>query len=200
MDLEHHKVWAPNKNEPKTSILLPFAPPPQMPTDELSYKVSQHRKRPVRVLRMAALRTLCSVQASEIHPISPTPGRPRFPVPHHQASPAVFMSVVESVGTTRRGTAGLGERAGELGSQEPRSSKEKFSCKSNVAVDSNRGDWVSGRVGSTRLSQQHGGREASVFLPALPRGTGTLLGHLNGSSGKGGFESTTGSPVTTTLL
>lgn len=80
-----------------------------------------------------------------------------------QFSPAVFISVVESVGTTLRGTAGLGERAGELGSHELRSSKENFSCKSNVAVDSNRGDWVSGHLGSTGLSQQHGG-QGSTFL------------------------------------
>lgn len=55
-----------------------------------------------------------------------------------ESSPAVFMSVVESVGTTLKGTAGLGERAGELGSHELRSSKENVSCKSHVAVDSNR--------------------------------------------------------------
>lgn len=67
------------------------------------------------------------------------------------------------MGTTLRGTAGLGERAGELGSHELRSSKENFSCKSNVAVDSNRGDWVSGHLGSTGLSQPHGG-QGSTFL------------------------------------
>ena len=78
------------------------------------------------------------------------------------------MSVVASVGTTRRGTAGLGERAGELGSHELRSSKENFSCKSNVAVDSNRGDWVSGHLGSRRLSQQVGGRLHHSFL-TLPQ-------------------------------
>ena len=49
------------------------------------------------------------------------------------------MSVVESVGTTLRGTAGLGERAGELGSHELRSSKEKFPCKSNMVLDPGRG-------------------------------------------------------------
>lgn len=80
---------------------------------------------------------------------------PRMSTASARFSPAVFISVVESVGTTLRGTAGLGERAGELGSHELRSSKENFSCKSNVAVDSNRGDRVSGRLGSTRVKAKN---------------------------------------------
>lgn len=85
-----------------------------------------------------------------------------------ECSPTVFISMVESVGTTLRGTAGLGERAGELGSHELRSSKENFSCKSNVAVDSNRGDWVSGHLGSTRLNHQHGGQDSTLLSDPSP--------------------------------
>lgn len=69
------------------------------------------------------------------------------------------------MGTTLRGTAGLGERAGELGSHELRSSKEKFPCKSNMALDPGRGDWPSGRLGSRWLGQQAGSQ-----VPALPPG------------------------------
>lgn len=95
---------------------------------------------------------------------------PRTAAVPAQFSPAVFISMVQSVGTTLRGTAGLGERAGELGSQELRSSKENFSCKSNVAVDSNRGDWVSGHLGSTGLSQQHGGQGSTILSDPSPDG------------------------------
>lgn len=83
------------------------------------------------------------------------------------------MSVVESVGTTLRGTAGLGERAGELGSHELRSAKEKFSCKSNLPVDSSRGDRVSGSLGSRRLSQQEGGQAPPLLPDPSPDGLQT---------------------------
>lgn len=97
------------------------------------------------------------------------------------------MSVVESVGTTLRGTAGLGERAGELGSHELRSAKEKFSCKSNLPVASSRGARVSGSLGSRRLSQQEGGQAPPLLPDPSPDGL-QHLSQRNGSSGRRDFN------------
>ena len=170
-----------------------------MPADQLLREIFKTKDR-----RPAGLPTCGKVELHKTFPRSPhskehrsafQAGRTQSPTPRQSSdprpephSPAVFMSVVESVGTTLRGTAGLGERAGELGSHELRSAKEKFSCKSNLPADSSRGDWVSGSLGSRRLSQQEGG-QAPPFLPDPSPDGLRHLSQCKGSSGRTDFNS-----------